>query len=266
MPDYRVVLPLHHLHRRKFMSDFTGKIALVTGGSRGIGRAIALELGSRGATVVVNFRSSEAEANEVLEQIKASGGDGMVYKADVSDAEAVEEMIKVVTKEYGQLDVLVNNAGVTRDNVIMMLKPEDFDIVIDTNLRSAWLTCKAASRQMMRKRSGRIINITSVVGIAGNGGQTNYSASKAGLIGLTKSLAKELATRGVTVNAVAPGFIGTDMTAELDDAMKETAISHIPLGRMGQPEDVAKAVAFLASDDAGYITGQVLIVDGGMVM
>jgi 3-oxoacyl-[acyl-carrier protein] reductase len=148
----------------------------------------------------------------------------------------------------------------------MMLKPEDFDIVVNTNLRSAWLTSKAASRQMMRKRTGRIINITSVVGIAGNGGQTNYAASKAGLIGLTKSLAKELATRNITVNAVAPGFIGTDMTSDLDDAVKETAISHIPLGRMGDPEDVAKAVAFLASDDAAYITGQVLVVDGGMVM
>ena len=248
------------------MSDFKGKIVLVTGGSRGIGRAIALEFGKRGATVVVNFRSSEAEAAEVLEQIKAAGGDGMVYQADVADADVVDEMIKVVIKEYGQLDVLVNNAGVARDNVIMMLKPEDFDVVIDTNLRSAWLCCRAASRQMMRKRTGRIINITSVVGIAGNGGQTNYSASKAGLIGLTKSLAKELATRNVTVNAVAPGFIGTDMTEKLDDAIKETAISHIPLGRMGTPEDVAKAVAFLASDDAAYITGQVLVVDGGMVM
>ena len=248
------------------MSDFKDKIVLITGAGRGIGRAIALELGKRGATVVVNFRSSEAEANAVLEEIKAAGGNGMVYKADVADADAVDEMIKTVTKEYGQLDVLVNNAGVTRDNVIMMLKPEDFDVVIDTNLRSAWLCCKAASRQMMRKRAGRIINITSVVGIAGNGGQTNYSASKAGLIGLTKSLAKELASRNITVNAVAPGFIATDMTAELDAALKETAISHIPLGRMGEPEEVAKAVAFLASDDAGYITGQVLVVDGGMVM
>ena len=248
------------------MSDFKEKVVLVTGGSRGIGRAIALEMGKRGATVIVNFRSSEAEASAVLEEIKAAGGDGMVYQADVADADAVDAMIKSITKEYGKLDVLVNNAGVTRDNVIMMLKPEDFDVVVNTNLRSAWLCSKAASRQMMRKRTGRIINITSVVGIAGNGGQTNYAASKAGLIGLTKSLAKEVAGRNITVNAVAPGFIGTDMTAELDDAIKETAISHIPLGRMGDPEDVAKAVAFLASDDAGYITGQVLVVDGGMVM
>ena len=190
----------------------------------------------------------------------------MVYQADVSDDEQVTTMVKTVTKEYGQLDILVNNAGTTRDNVIMMLKPEDFDTVINTNLRSAWLCSKAASRTMMRKRTGRIINITSVVGISGNGGQTNYSASKAGMIGLTKSLAKEVASRGITVNAVAPGFIGTDMTSDLSEDVKETAISHIPLGRMGDPSDIAKAVAFLASDDANYITGQVLVVDGGMVM
>ncbi len=248
------------------MADFSEKIVLVTGASRGIGRAIALEFGSKGATVVVNYNSSEGPAQEVLGLIKDSGGDGMVYQADVSDADQVDEMIKTVTKEYGKLDVLVNNAGTTRDNVIMMLKPDDFDAVINTNLRSAWLCCKAASRTMMRKRTGRIINITSVVGISGNGGQSNYSASKAGMIGLTKSLAKELATRNVTVNAVAPGFIGTDMTSDLAEDVKETALSHIPLGRMGDPEDVAKAVAFLASDDANYITGQVLVVDGGMVM
>ncbi len=248
------------------MSDYSEKIVLVTGASRGIGRAIALELGSRGATVIVNYNSSEKPAQEVLELIKESGGDGMVYQADVSDAEQVDAMIKAVTTEYGKLDVLVNNAGTTRDNVIMMLKPEDFDTVINTNLRSAWLCSKAASRTMMRKRTGSIINITSVVGIAGNGGQTNYSASKAGMIGLTKSLAKEVASRGITVNAVAPGFIGTDMTSDLADDVKETALSHIPLGRMGDPDDVAKAVAFLASDDAKYITGQVLVVDGGMVM
>lgn len=248
------------------MSDFAEKIVLVTGASRGIGRAIALEFGSRGATVIVNYNSSEGPANEVLELIKTAGGDGMIYQADVSDADSVNAMIKTITKEYGKLDVLVNNAGTTRDNVIMMLKPEDFDTVINTNLRSAWLCCKAASRTMMRKRTGRIINITSVVGISGNGGQTNYAASKAGMIGLTKSLAKEIATRNVTVNAVAPGFIATDMTSDLDEAIKEVALSHIPLGRMGEPAEVAKAVLFLASDDAAYITGQVLVVDGGMVM
>ena len=248
------------------MADFSGKIVIVMGASRGIGRAIALEFGTNGATVVVNYNSSEGPAQEVLALIKEAGGDGMIYQADVSDDEQVTAMVKTVTKEYGQLDILVNNAGTTRDNVIMMLKPEDFDTVINTNLRSAWLCSKAASRTMMRKRTGRIINITSVVGISGNGGQTNYSASKAGMIGLTKSLAKEIASRGVTVNAVAPGFIGTDMTSDLADDVKETAISHIPLGRMGEPSDIAKAVAFLASDDAKYITGQVLVVDGGMVM
>lgn len=248
------------------MSDFNDKIVLVTGGSRGIGRAIALELGGRGATVVVNYNSSADAAEAVLEEIKAAGGDGMVYQADVSDAEQVDAMFKAITKTYSKIDVLVNNAGTTRDNVIMMLKPEDFDTVINTNLRSAWLCSKTASRAMMRKRTGRIINITSVVGIAGNGGQTNYAASKAGMIGLTKSLAKEVASRGITVNAVAPGFIETDMTADLGDELKETAINAIPLGRMGAAGDIAKAVAFLASDDAAYITGQVLVVDGGMVM
>ncbi|MAU10719.1 MAG: beta-ketoacyl-ACP reductase [Anaerolineaceae bacterium] len=248
------------------MSQLEGKIAIVTGGSRGIGRAIALELGQRGATVVVNYNQSADAAEAVIAEIKAAGGDGMTFQCDVSDADQVATMFKDVTKAYGQLDILVNNAGVTRDNVIMMLKPDDFDTVINTNLRSAWLCSKAASRTMMKKRSGRIINISSVVGIAGNGGQTNYAASKAGLLGLTKSLAKEIAPRNVTVNAVAPGFIGTDMTSDLSDDIKETAISHIPLGRMGAPEDVAKAVAFLASDDAAYITGQVLVVDGGMVM
>jgi len=248
------------------MTDFSEKIVLVTGASRGIGRAIALEFGGRGATVIVNYNSSAGPAQDVLDLIKESGGDGMIYQADVSDADQVDTMMKAVTSEYGKLDVLVNNAGTTRDNVIMMLKPEDFDTVINTNLRSAWLCSKAASRAMMRKRTGKIINITSVVGISGNGGQTNYAASKAGMIGLTKSLAKEVATRNITVNAVAPGFIGTDMTSDLSDDIKETAISHIPLGRMGDPADVAKAVAFLASEDANYITGQVLVVDGGMVM
>lgn len=248
------------------MTDFKGKVAIVTGGSRGIGRAIALELGKRGATVVVNYNSNASAADAVIAEVKASGGDGMTYQADVSDADQVNALFKAVTEAYGRVDVLVNNAGITRDNVIMMLKPDDFDAVIDTNLRSAWLCSKAASRIMMKQRSGRVINITSVVGIAGNGGQTNYAASKAGLIGLTKSLAKEIASRGVTVNAVAPGFIDTDMTHTLGEDIMKKAIEAIPLGRQGSPQDVAKAVAFLASDDANYITGQVLVVDGGMVM
>ncbi len=248
------------------MADFTGKVAIVTGGSRGIGKAIALELGKNGATVIVNYNQSADAADAVIDEIKAAGGGGMAFQADVSDAEQVDNLFKTVTKEYGQVDILVNNAGITRDNVIMMLKPDDFDAVINTNLRSAWLCSKAASRAMMKKRYGRIINITSVVGIAGNGGQTNYSASKAGMIGLTKSLAKEIASRNITVNAVAPGFIETDMTSELSEDLMKRAIEAIPLGRQGKAVDVAKAVAFLASDDAEYITGQVLVVDGGMVM
>jgi 3-oxoacyl-[acyl-carrier protein] reductase len=248
------------------MADLAGKIALVTGGSRGIGRAIALELAAHGATVVINYNSSAGAAQEVLDAIQTAGGSGMIFQADVSDTEQVDALFKAITDAYGKIDILVNNAGITRDNVIMMLKPDDFDAVINTNLRSAWLCSKAASRAMMRKRYGRIINITSVVGIAGNGGQTNYAASKAGMIGLTKSLAKEVASRNITVNAVAPGFISSDMTADLSEEIKATALSHIPLGRMGNPEEVAKAVRFLASDDAAYMTGQVLVVDGGMVM
>jgi 3-oxoacyl-[acyl-carrier protein] reductase len=248
------------------MADLSGKVAVVTGASRGIGRATAIELAARGAKVVVNYNSSEAAANEVVEAIKAAGGEAMPYKADVADEEQANALIKAAADAYGQLDILVNNAGMTRDNVIMMMKPDDFDAVITTNLRSTWLCSKAAARSMMRKRYGRIINVSSVVGIAGNGGQTNYAASKAGIIGMSKSLAKELATRNVTVNVVAPGFIETDMTKDLSQELQATAISHIPLGRMGTPEDVAKVIAFLASDDAAYLTGQVLPVDGGMVM
>jgi 3-oxoacyl-[acyl-carrier protein] reductase len=248
------------------MGKFDGKVAVVTGGSRGIGRAIALELGIQGAKVVVNYHASAAAAEEVAAAIRAAGSEALAVQADVSDPDQVNALFKAVADAFGRVDILVNNAGITRDNVIMMLKPDDFDAVIDTNLRSAWLCSKAASRSMMKQRSGRIINITSVVGIAGNGGQTNYAASKAGMIGLTKALAKEIASRGVTVNAVAPGFIASDMTAALSEDILKKAIEAIPLGRQGSPEDVAKAVAFLASDDAAYITGQVLVVDGGMVM
>ena len=248
------------------MSNFEGKTALVTGGSRGIGRAICLELGTRGATVIVNYFQNAQAAEAVVAAIKAGGGVAFAIQADVKDADEVTEMFKRVKAVAGDVDILVNNAGLTRDNVIMLMKPDDFDTVVATNLRSAWLCCKLAARIMMRKRAGSIINITSVVGIAGNGGQTNYAASKAGIIGLTKSLAKELAPRGVRVNAVAPGFVATDMTADLSDEIKGAAIAAIPLGRMGDPEDIAKGVAFLASSEAAYITGQTLVVDGGMVM
>jgi len=248
------------------MPNLSGKIAVVTGGSRGIGRAICLELAACGATVAVNYHQSAAAAGEVVSEIEKSGAAAQAVQADVRDSEQVGAMFKGIIAAHGTIDILVNNAGMTRDNVIMMMKPDDFDAVIDTNLRSAWLCCKAAARVMMRKRRGAIINITSVVGLAGNGGQTNYAASKAGIIGLTKSLAKEVAVRGIRVNAVAPGFVETDMTADLSDEIKSQAIEAIPLGRMGTPQHIAKAVVFLASQDAAYITGQVLVVDGGMVM
>lgn len=248
------------------MSELSGKIAVVTGGSRGIGRAICLELAARGAAVVVNYNQSEDKARRVVAEIEAGGGAAAAMAADVGVAYHVDRLFKRVTADYGAVDILVNNAGITLDNVIMRMKPNDFDIVISANLRSAWLCCKAATRLMMRKRRGVIVNITSVVGLAGNGGQTNYAASKAGIIGLTKSLAKEVAARGIRVNAVAPGFVQTDMTAALSDELKSKAVEAIPLGRIGRPEEIAKAVAFLVSPDAAYITGQTLVVDGGMVM
>ena len=248
------------------MSNLSGKIAVVTGGSRGIGRAICLELAARGATVVVNYNQSEDSAQQVVAKIEAAGGAAAAAQADVGVDGQVERLFKRVIADYGTLDILVNNAGMTRDGMIMMMKPNDFDAVISVNLRSAWLCCKAAARAMMRKRRGAIVNITSVVGLAGNAGQTNYAASKAGIIGLTKSLAKEVAVRGIRVNAVAPGFIETAMTADLPDSIKAKVIGAIPMGAMGQPEHIAKAVVFLASPDAAYITGQTLVVDGGMVM
>jgi 3-oxoacyl-[acyl-carrier protein] reductase len=245
------------------MMELQGQVALVTGGSRGIGLAIATELASAGARVAVVARD-EARAQAAADGLPGEGHRG--YGADVADAEAVNALVKRVEDEMGSLDVLVNNAGVTRDNVLMRIKDEDWDAVVDTNLRGAFNTIRAASRGMMKRRAGRVINVSSVVGITGNKGQANYAASKAGLIGLTKSVAKELASRGVLVNAVAPGYIETDMTSELPEAAREALSSQIALGRLGRPEDIAPVVRFLAGPGAAYITGQVLVVDGGMVM
>jgi len=246
--------------------NLEGKVALVTGASRGIGRAIAAELAREGAQVVINYSRDADGAQAGLAEIQAAGARGCVMQADVSDYKAAEGLIKATIDTCGGLDILVNNAGTTRDMVIMMMPEADWDIVIQTNLKSAFNCSKAAVKTMLRKRSGRIINITSVSGIAGNAGQTNYAASKAGLIGLTRSLAREVAARNITVNAVAPGFVPTALTTGLPQELKDASLKAIPLGRWGTPEDVAYAVAFLAAPRAGYITGQVLSVDGGMVM
>jgi 3-oxoacyl-[acyl-carrier protein] reductase len=243
--------------------ELQGQVALVTGGSRGIGLAIARDLASAGARVAVVARDG-ARAEAAAGELPGEGHRG--YAVDVADPEAVNALVKQVEADFGSLDVLVNNAGVTRDNVLMRIKDEDWDAVLDTNLRGAFNLMRAASRGMMKRRSGRIINISSVVGVTGNAGQANYAASKAGLIGMTKSVAKELAGRGVLVNAVAPGYIETDMTAELPEAARTALMSNIALGRLGKPEDIAPAVRFLAGPGASYITGQVLVVDGGMVM
>ena len=242
------------------------KIALVTGASRGIGKAVAKELAAKGAFVIVNYNGSKEAAEQVVSEIKASGKDAVSYQCDVSQYAECERMVTELIKTYQKIDILVNNAGITRDNLLMKMSEEDFDAVIDTNLKGTFHTMRFVSRAMLKQRSGRIINLSSVVGVTGNAGQTNYAASKAGVIGMTKTVARELASRGVTVNAIAPGFIETDMTEKLSDRVKEQAILQIPLGKMGKPEDVAKLAGFLASDDAGYITGQVIHVDGGMVM
>ena len=242
------------------------RCALVTGGSRGIGRAVCLELARAGFSIAVNYAGNQQAAQETAEACRALGVKAEIFAADVSRPEECARLFEEVLAAFGRVDVLVNNAGVTRDNLILRLSEEDFDKVLDTNLKGAFFCCKAAARPMMKQRFGRIINLTSVVGLRGNPGQTNYSASKAGLIGLTKSLAKEMASRGITANAVAPGFIDTDMTRAMPEAAKAAMNGTIPLGRPGQPEEVARAVAFFASEESGYITGQVLCVDGGMAM
>jgi 3-oxoacyl-[acyl-carrier protein] reductase len=246
-----------------------GRVALVTGGSQGIGRAICEVLGQRGATVIVNHYPSEsdaAKAAETVEAIKAAGGTAMALQADVTKIDQVEKMVKDALEAQSKIDILVNNAGITRDKLIMMMDEPDWDAVLSTNLKSMFLCSKAVIKGMMRQRYGRIVNMSSVVGISGNAGQTNYSSSKAGVIGFTKSLAREVASRNITVNAVAPGFIPSALTDVLPDEMKQTIINTIPLRRMGTQEEIAFGVAFLASDQAAYITGHVLSVDGGMVM
>ena len=243
-----------------------GKIALVTGGSRGIGRAIALRLAEEGAKVAINYAGNQTAAEEVKAIIEQHGGTAMIVQTDVSDSAAAAEMVARVHEELGGLDILVNNAGITRDTLLVRMKDEDFDAVINTNLKGIYACTKAAAKFMTKQRSGRIVNLSSVVGEIGNIGQTNYAAAKAGVIGFSKATAKEFAARHVTVNVVAPGFIDTDMTAVLKDSIREKLIEGIPLGALGKPEHVADAVLFLVSDAASYITGQVLNVDGGMVM
>ncbi|MDQ0159127.1 3-oxoacyl-[acyl-carrier-protein] reductase [Alkalibacillus salilacus] len=243
-----------------------GQTALVTGASRGIGRAIALELAKNGANVVVNYAGNQARADEVVEEIKEFGQEAIAYQANVSNSEEVTAMIKQTVDQFGSVDILVNNAGITRDNLLMRMKEEEFDEVIDTNLKGVFNCIKGLTRQMMKQRGGKIVNVASIVGVMGNPGQVNYVAAKSGVIGMTKSVAKELAARDVNVNAVAPGFIATDMTEDLTDEQKQQMYDMIPLNRLGDPEDVARVVRFLATDDAKYMTGQTLHVDGGMVM
>lgn len=246
--------------------DLTGRNALVTGGSRGIGRAVCLELARRGANVAVNYAGNARAAEETAAACRELGVQAFAVQADVSDSAAAGAMVKAVIERFGRLDILVNNAGITRDKLALQMKNEDLDAVLDTNLKGAFYCMRAAYRPMMKQRYGRIVNLSSVVGLRGNPGQANYAASKAGLIGMSKSIAKELANRNITVNLVAPGFIDTDMTAVLPEAAREALLRSIPMARLGQPEDVARAVAFFAAEDASYITGQVLCVDGGMAV
>ena len=241
-----------------------GKIAVVTGASRGIGRAIAVKLAAEGAVVIINYNRSKDEAEKVKEQIEASGGQVKLIQCNVASFESCEKMFEEVMKEFGRIDILVNNAGITKDGLLMKMSEDDFDAVVDTNLKGAFHCIRFVSRAMIRQRSGRIINISSVSGVLGNAGQANYAASKAGVIGLTKTMARELGSRGITVNAIAPGFVDTEMTEVLSEEIRENACKQIILGRFGKPEDIANTAVFLASDKADYITGQVISVDGGM--
>lgn len=243
-----------------------GKTAVVTGASRGIGKTIAIALAKAGANVVINYRSDSPRVQELIDEIKQASGSAIAVQADVSDFNDANKLVKAAVESFGSIDILVNNAGITKDNLLMRMSEEDFDSVINTNLKGVFNCTKHASTIMLKQRSGKIINISSVVGIAGNIGQANYAAAKAGIIGMTKACAKELAARGITVNAVAPGFINTEMTEVLSDKVKEASIASIPLKKFGEPEDVAQTVCFLASCAADYITGQVIQVDGGMLM